>query len=425
MFVDRVKIHIKGGDGGDGCVSFYRAKYITHGGPDGGDGGKGGNVIFVGDKSMGTLMDFRYKRMFKAEPGQAGAKRNRFGADGGDIIIKVPMGTVIKEASTNKVMADITKDGEQKVLIKGGRGGRGNQHFATPTRQAPRYAERGQKSREYDVILELKLIADVGLIGFPNVGKSTFLSMVTNANPKIANYHFTTLSPNLGVVRMNTGDSFVLADIPGLVEGASEGVGLGIEFLRHVERTKAFIHVVDAAALEGDDPVENVRKINNELSKYNPELMKRPQVIAANKTDIPGSEENVERLKAEFEPQGIKVIPISAASNRGLSDVINEVEGILKNYPEDIVFDEEYEEYDDFAAGNEPFEIEVFDGSYYVVTGVGVEKMMGYTNLEAEKGFAFFQKYLREKGIIEALEERGIKEGDTVRVYDMEFTYYK
>ena len=425
MFTDRVKIHIKGGDGGDGCVSFYRAKYITHGGPDGGDGGKGGSVIFVGDENMNTLMDFRYKRMYKAEPGQAGAKRNRFGKDGEDIIIKVPMGTVVKEASTNKVMADITKHGEEKVIIRGGRGGRGNQHFATPTRQAPRYAERGQKSKEYDVILELKLIADVGLIGFPNVGKSTFLSMVTNANPKIANYHFTTLSPNLGVVQLNTGDDFVLADIPGIVEGASQGIGLGIAFLRHVERTKAFIHVVDAASVEGTDPVECIKKINNELEQYNPELMKRPQVIAANKCDIPGAEENVERLKAEFEPQGFKVIAISAATNRGLAEVIEEIGNILKNYPEDIVFEEEYEEFDDIIAGKEPFEIEIYDGDYFVVTGVGVEKMIGYTNLEAEKGFAFFQKYLREKGIIEALEEKGIKEGDTVRVYDMEFTYYK
>ena len=425
MFVDRVKIHVKGGDGGDGFVSFYRAKYITHGGPDGGDGGKGGSVIFVGDDSMNTLMDFRYKRMFKAEPGQAGAKRNRFGKDGEDIIIKVPKGTVIREASTNKIMADIATSNEPVVLIKGGKGGRGNQHFATPTRQAPRYAEPGQKSKEYDVILELKLIADVGLIGFPNVGKSTFLSMVTNANPKIANYHFTTLSPNLGVVQLNSGKDFVLADIPGIVEGASQGVGLGIEFLRHVERTKAFIHVVDAAAIEGDDPVENVKKINNEIISYNPELAKRPQVIAANKTDIPGSEENVARLKAEFEPQGIKVIPISAATNTGLNAVIEEVRKILDDYPDDIVFEPEYEEFDDVSAGNEPYTIEVFDGNYYVVSGVGVEKMMGYTNLEDENGFAFFQRYLREKGIIEALEKKGIEEGDTVRIYDLEFTFYK
>lgn len=424
MFVDRVKIHVKGGNGGNGMVSFFRAKYVTHGGPDGGDGGRGGDVIFVGDESMGTLMDFRYKRMFKAGNGQDGGKRNCFGKDGESVVIKVPVGTVIREAESGKIMADITKHGEEKILIHGGKGGKGNQHFATPTRQAPRYAEPGRVAKEYDVILELKLIADVGLIGFPNVGKSTLLSMVTNANPKIANYHFTTLAPNLGVVEGRYGVSFVLADIPGLVEGASEGVGLGHAFLRHVERTKVFIHVVDAAGVEGDDPVENVRKINQELEAYNPELMKRPQVIAANKTDIPGSEENVERLKEAYEKEGFEVFPISAATNKGLDELLTKVAEILKNYPEDIVFEEEYEEYDEVAVDQEPFTIEVEDG-VYVVRGVGVEKMIGYTNIDTEKGFAFFQRYLKEKGIIEALEEKGIQEGDTVRIYDMEFEFWK
>lgn len=424
MFVDRVKIHVKGGNGGNGMVSFFRAKYITHGGPDGGDGGRGGDVIFVGDESMGTLMDFRYKRMFKAGNGQDGGKRNCFGKDGESVVIKVPVGTVIREAESGKIMADITKHGEEKILIHGGKGGKGNQHFATPTRQAPRYAEPGRVAKEYDVILELKLIADVGLIGFPNVGKSTLLSMVTNANPKIANYHFTTLAPNLGVVEGRYGDSFVLADIPGLVEGASEGVGLGHAFLRHVERTKVFIHVVDAAGVEGDDPVENVRKINQELEAYNPELMKRPQVIAANKTDIPGSEENVERLKEAYEKESFEVFPISAATNKGLDELLTKVAEILKNYPEDIVFEEEYEEYDEVAVDQEPFTIEVEEG-VYVVRGVGVEKMIGYTNIDTEKGFAFFQRYLKEKGIIEALEEKGIQEGDTVRIYDMEFEFWK
>ena len=424
MFVDRVKIHVKGGNGGNGMVSFFRAKYITHGGPDGGDGGRGGDVIFVGDESMGTLMDFRYKRMFKAGNGQDGGKRNCFGKDGESVVIKVPVGTVIREAESGKIMADITKHGEEKILIHGGKGGKGNQHFATPTRQAPRYAEPGRVAKEYDVILELKLIADVGLIGFPNVGKSTLLSMVTNANPKIANYHFTTLAPNLGVVEGRYGDSFVLADIPGLVEGASEGVGLGHAFLRHVERTKVFIHVVDAAGVEGDNPVENVRKINQELEAYNPELMKRPQVIAANKTDIPGSEENVERLKEAYEKEGFEVFPISAATNKGLDELLTKVAEILKNYPEDIVFEEEYEEYDEVAVDQEPFTIEVED-EVYVVRGVGVEKMIGYTNIDTEKGFAFFQRYLKEKGIIEALEEKGIQEGDTVRISDMEFEFWK
>lgn len=425
MFVDRVKIHVKGGNGGNGAVSFYRAKYITHGGPDGGDGGKGGNVVFVGSDDMTTLMDFRYKRSFKAEPGQNGGKNNCSGKDGADVVIKVPPGTVIREAESGKIMADITHAGEERILIKGGRGGRGNQHFATPTRQAPRYAEQGKLSKEYDVILELKLIADVGLIGFPNVGKSTLLSMVTNANPKIANYHFTTLAPNLGVVQGRYGDDFVLADIPGLVEGASEGVGLGHEFLRHVERTKVFIHVVDAAGVEGDDPVESVAKINAELEAYNPELMKRPQIIAANKTDIPGSKENVARLKAAYEPKGYPVFAISAAANQGLDELLGMVAKELKNYPADIVFEEDFEEYTEVEVDKEPYTIQVYDDNYYEVTGVGVEKMIGYTNIDTEKGFAFFQRYLREKGIIEALEEKGIQEGDTVRIYDLEFTFYR
>lgn len=425
MFVDRVKIHVKGGNGGNGAVSFYRAKYITHGGPDGGDGGKGGDVVFIGNDSMNTLMDFRYKRSFKAQNGEDGGKLNCFGKSGESVEIRVPVGTVIREAVSNKIMADITKAGERKILIKGGKGGKGNQHFATPTRQAPRYAERGQTAKEYDVILELKLIADVGLIGLPNVGKSTILSMVTNANPKIANYHFTTLAPNLGVVRYQNGEDFVVADIPGLVEGASEGVGLGHEFLRHVERTKVFIHVVDAAALEGGDPIEDIEKINNELKEYNPELLKRPQVIAANKTDIPEAEENVKRLKEKYEKEGFSVFPISAATNKGLDALIDKVAQLLKEYPDDIVFEEDYEEYAEIEVDKEPFTIEIFDGNYYVVSGTGVEKMIGYTNIDTEKGFAFFQKYLREKGIIEALEEKGIQEGDTVKIYDLEFDYYK
>lgn len=428
MFVDRAKIHIKGGNGGNGAVSFYRAKYITNGGPDGGDGGKGGDVIFVADDSMNTLLDFRYKRMFKASPGGDGGKRNCTGADGEDAVIKVPVGTVIREAITNKIMADMAQNGEKKVIIKGGKGGKGNQHFATPTRQAPRYAERGRTSKEYDVILELKLIADVGLIGFPNVGKSTILSMVTNANPKIANYHFTTLSPNLGVVRSRWGEDFVMADIPGLIEGASEGIGLGHEFLRHVERTKVFIHVVDGAALEGTDPVENIEKIKEELEKYKEGLSERPTVIAVNKMDIPEAKENYEKIKAKYESDTVKVFPVSAATNTGLDDMLKAVSDVLKAYPEDIVFEEDYDEFDELEIRaekeNEPFTIEKYSDHYFVVEGVGVEKMMGYTNIDTEKGFAFFQKYLREKGIITALEEKGIAEGDTVKIYDLEFEFY-
>jgi len=429
MFVDRVKIHIKGGNGGNGAVSFYRAKYVTNGGPDGGDGGKGGDIVFVADESLNTLMDFRYKKSFKAQPGSDGSKRNRSGADGEDTVIKVPVGTIIREAESGKIMADMSKKDDTRVIVKGGKGGKGNQHFATPTRQAPRYCEKGRLSKEYDVILELKLIADVGLIGFPNAGKSTVLSMVTNANPKIANYHFTTLSPNLGVVRNRWGEDFVMADIPGLIEGASEGMGLGHEFLRHVERTKVLIHVVDAAGLEGTDPAESIEKINNELAKYNEELLKRPMIIAANKMDIPEASKNFEKIKNIYEDKGFKVFPVSAASNSGLDELISAAAEILKDYPADIVFQEDFEEYTDFEKApetdNRPFTVEKVGSNYFVVEGAGVEKMIGYTNIDTEKGFAFFQKYLREKGIIDKLEESGINEGDTVKIYDLEFEYYK
>lgn len=428
MFVDRVKINIKAGNGGHGAVSFYRAKYITNGGPDGGDGGKGGNVVFIADEGLNTLMDFRFKKKFKAEHGVNGSKRNCSGADGDDIIIKVPVGTIIKEAESGKIMLDLVEANTPKVLIRGGRGGKGNQHFATPTRQAPRYAENGRTAKEYDVILELKLIADVGLVGLPNVGKSTLLSMVTNANPKIANYHFTTLSPNLGVVRSRWGTDFVMADIPGLIEGASEGIGLGHSFLRHVERTKVFIHVVDASGLEGDDPLENIEKINKELEKYNSNLLDRPVVIACNKMDLPESQENYLKIKELYENnsknKNVKVFPISAATNSGLDELLGEVADILKNYPEDIIFEEEFEAYIETQVVEESFTVTHVDQKYYLVEGIGVEKMIGYTSIDTEKGFAFFQKYLRDKGIIKELEEQGIQEGDTVRIYDLEFDYY-
>lgn len=425
MFVDRVKIHIKAGNGGDGAVSFYRAKYVVNGGPDGGDGGRGGSVIFIADEGLNTLMDFRYKKKFRAEDGKNGGKRDCFGANGKDILIKVPVGTIIREANSGKIMADMVTPFEEKVLIQGGKGGKGNQHFKTPTRQAPRYAERGRTAREYDIILELKLIADVGLIGLPNAGKSTILSMVTNANPKIANYHFTTLSPNLGVVRGKWGADFVMADIPGLIEGASEGVGLGHRFLRHVERTKVFIHVVDTSGLEGDSPFENIETINNELKKYNESLLERPMIIACNKMDIPESLENFEKIKNECEKNGIKVYPISAVTNTGLDELLGSVSDVLKNYPDDIIFEEDFDPYTEDVVKEEPFTIEKVDDKYYVVEGVGVEKMIGYTSIDTEKGFAFFQKYLRDKGIIAKLEEMEIQEGDTVKIYDLEFDYYK
>ena len=425
MFVDRVKIHVKSGKGGNGAVSFFRAKYITHGGPDGGDGGKGGDVVIVGSADKSTLMDYRYKQHFFAQNGQDGGKTNCSGAAGQDVVIPVPPGTVVREAGSGKIMADVTEPGQRIVLAPGGRGGRGNQHFATATRQAPRYAEPGKPAREYDVILELMLIADAGLIGLPNAGKSTLLSMVTNANPKIANYHFTTLAPNLGVVRGPYGPDFVLADIPGLVEGASQGVGLGHDFLRHVRRTRVLVHVVDAAGVEGDDPVESVAKINKELETYDPALLQRPMIIAANKTDLPEAEENVTRLKAAYEPLGIPVLPISAATNKGLDPLMALIAEKLAQTPREIAFAADYtEEYQETEADRKPFTLEPDEDGVLHAEGPGLERMLGYTNLETEKGMAFFQKYLREKGIIAAMEEAGVAEGDTVRVCGLEFTFY-
>ncbi len=424
MFVDKVKIKIKGGDGGDGCVSFYRAKYVPNGGPDGGDGGRGGDIIFVADKSETTLVDFRFKKKFEAKKGDNGTKSNCTGKDAQDVVIKVPVGTIIREEKSNRIMADLAYDGETKVLIKGGKGGKGNQHFATSVRQAPKYAEKGRESKEYEVVLELKLIADVGLVGLPNVGKSTLLKMVTNANPKIANYHFTTLAPNLGVVRSKFGMDFVIADIPGLIEGASDGVGLGHAFLRHVERTKVFIHVVDASGIENENPIETIELIRNELKAYDEKLLERPVVIACNKMDIETAQENYLKIKEKYEKLGIKVYPISAASNQGLDELLKEVAFILKDYPEDIIFNDDFEEYIEEVDVEAPFTIyEIEDG--FGVEGKGLEKMLANTNLEVEKGYAFFQKYLRDRGIIEALEEKGINEGDTVRLYDLEFEYYK
>ncbi len=425
MFIDRVQINIKGGDGGNGAVSFYRAKYVPNGGPDGGDGGRGGDVVFVTSEHVATLADFRYKRHFKAERGMDGGKDNCSGKGGEDCVIVVPVGTVIKEAESGKVMADLNKPDMRRVLISGGRGGRGNQHFATATRQAPRYAQPGKKSREYDIILELKLIADVGIIGLPNAGKSTLLSMVTNATPKIGNYHFTTLAPNLGVFRQRDGSGFVLADIPGLIEGASEGLGLGHDFLRHVERTKVLIHVVDAAATEGLEPVNAIEIINKELAAYNPEIMKRPMIIAANKTDVPDYELYQEELESYCKEHGYPLYFISAASNQGLSELLSAAADILKDYPADITFNEDYEEYNEVTPEYQPFTITVPEHRLFVVEGAGIDRMLGYTAMDTEAGFAFFQRYLREKGIIDALKERGVNEGDTVVVGGMEFDYFE
>ena len=429
MFADRARIYVRSGKGGDGHVSFRREKYVPNGGPDGGDGGRGGDVIFQVDEGLNTLTDFRHVRKYKAVDGQEGGKRNCRGKDGEDIIIKVPEGTVIKEAESGKVIADMSGDNRRIVLLTGGRGGNGNQHYATSTMQAPKYAQPGQPARELALLLELKMIADVGLVGFPNVGKSTLLSRVTNARPKIANYHFTTIIPNLGVVDMDGAKGFVIADIPGLIEGASEGVGLGHEFLRHIERTRVIIHMVDAAGTEGRDPIADIYAINKELEEYNMEIASRPTVIAANKIDAITDTENnpIDALKAEFEPKGIRVFPISAVSGEGLKELLYYVSGLLdQTEVKQVVFEQEY--FPEFENGysNEPYTVEYNEEeNEYVVEGPRIEKMLGYTNLDSEKGFTFFQNFLKETGILEQLEELGIQEGDTVRMYGLKFDYYK
>ena len=430
MFADRAKIYIRSGKGGDGHVSFRRELYVPNGGPDGGDGGKGGDIIFEVDEGLNTLVDFRHKRKFCAQDGEPGNKKRCHGSNGNDLVLKVPEGTVIKEAESGKVIADLSGENRRQVILKGGRGGQGNMHYATATMQAPKYAQPGQSARELWVNLELKVIADVGLVGFPNVGKSALLSRVTNARPKIANYHFTTLNPNLGVVDLEGGRGFVIADIPGLIEGASEGVGLGHEFLRHIERTRVIIHMVDAASTEGREPIDDIYKINEELKAYNPEIAARPQVIAANKIDViyAGDEDPVERIRKEFEPQGIRVFAISAVSGKGLQELLYYVRELLDSLPDEpVVFEQEYFPEELNIDENLPYTVEKSqeEENTYVVEGPKIEKMLGYTNLESEKGFAFFQRFLKETGILDELEAAGIQEGDTVRMYGLVFDYYK
>ena len=429
MFADRAKIVVRSGKGGDGHVSFRREKYVPSGGPDGGDGGKGGDVIFRVDEGQNTLIDFRHIRKYKAEDGEEGGKKNCRGKNGKDIVIKVPPGTVIKEAASGQVIADMSGTNREVVLLTGGRGGNGNQHYATPTMQAPKYAQPGQPARELELILELKVIADVGLVGFPNAGKSTLLSRVSNARPKIADYPFTTLQPNLGVVELEGAGGFVIADIPGLIEGASQGVGLGYEFLRHIERTKVIIHMVDAAGTEGRDPIADIHAINRELAAYSQEMAERPQVIAANKIDAlyEGQGEVLDAIRAEFEPKGIPVFPISAISGQGLKELLYHVRQMLDEIHEDpTVFPQEYfPEFSGEAYGNLPCTVTYDEKEQaYVVEGPRIEKMLGYTNLDSEKGLAFFQKFLRDTGILDELEAMGIQEGDTVRMYGLAFDYY-
>lgn len=426
-FADRATIIVRSGKGGDGHVSFRREKYVPNGGPDGGDGGKGGDVIVIVDDGVNTLSDYRHRRKYAAQDGEPGGKRNCRGKNGADLYLKVPYGTILREAESKKIIADMSGDRRRFVLLTGGKGGLGNQHYATATMQAPKYAKPGQAAKELTVEMELKVIADVGLVGFPNVGKSTFLSRVTNAQPKIANYHFTTLHPNLGVVDLEGAGGFVIADIPGLIEGASEGVGLGHAFLRHIERTKVLIHLVDAASTEGRDPVEDVYAINREIETYNADLMNRPQVIAANKMDVVQDEQTdpIKRLKEEFEPQGMRVFPVSAVTGQGVQELLYHVQNLLSGLSEQpIVFEQEYdpEEIPPVEGG---FTVTRDDSGAFIVEGTLIEKMLGYTNLDSERGFLFFQKFLRDRGILEKLEDAGITEGDTVKMYDLQFEYYK
>lgn len=424
MFADRARIYIRSGKGGDGHVSFRREKYVANGGPDGGDGGRGGDVIVEVDDGMNMLTNYRHVRKYSAGDGENGGKRNCKGKSGNDIVLKVPAGTIFKEAESGKVIVDMSGDNRRVVLLKGGLGGNGNQHYATPKMQAPKYAQPGQPAMELTVDLELKVIADVGLVGYPNVGKSTLLSVVSNARPEIANYHFTTISPHLGVVDLDGGAGFVMADIPGLIEGAAEGVGLGHDFLRHIERTRMLVHVVDASGSEGRDPVEDIYAINKELEAYDKELTNRPWIIAANKIDaITPDSDPIKLLRKEFEPQGVEVIPISAATREGVDELIGRIRYMLSQIKTGtLCYESEY--IPTRGDGDGAYTVYHDDkDNVYVVEGPRIEKMLGYTNLDSEKGFTFFQKFMDENGILDELKGLGIQEGDTVRLYGWEFEY--
>lgn len=424
MFVDKAKILIKAGNGGDGKVSFRREKYAPNGGPDGGDGGAGGNIIFEVSDEMRTLMDFRYKRKHVAESGEGGMPVNSSGKSGQNLTIKVPAGTIIRDVVTGKAIADLKHPGERYIAARGGRGGQGNQHFATSTRQAPRFAQPGEKGDDREVELELKLLADIGLVGFPNVGKSTLLSMVTSARPKIANYHFTTLVPNLGVVDIGDGRSFVLADIPGIIEGAHTGVGLGHDFLRHIERTKVLIHILDASGVEGRDPIEDFKKINEELSLYNPKLATKPQLVACNKMDLPGAEENYEKIKEALEGQGYEIFKISAATKQGIGPLLDKAFNLLEQYKD---VEEPVEEIEDLLyskdTGQRTFNVRK-ENEAFIVEGDFVEHLLASVNLDDSDSVKYFQKVLRKRGIVDELKRLGVQDGDTVKLYELEFEYF-
>lgn len=418
-FVDRAKIVIKSGDGGDGCSSFHREKFVQRGGPDGGDGGNGGNVVLYADAGMNTLLDFKFARCYRAQNGESGRSKLQRGKNGDDLVIKVPVGTIVKDISSGKIIADMNVSGKTRIVLHGGRGGKGNARFATPTKQSPKFSQPGQKTLEHEIELELKTIADVGLIGLPNVGKSTILSVLTNAKPKIANYHFTTLTPNLGVVKRYD-SSFVLADIPGLIEGAADGAGLGHDFLRHIERTRMLVHVLDISGSEGRNPVDDYRRINSELEKYSKRLAQLPQIIAANKMDITGADENLELLKKEVENDGVKVFPVSAAAVKGFDALLDEIIKTLAALPKVYEFEEEdMPERTKYEPG---FEI-AMDGDVFVVSGGSVDYILDTTYADDEISMRRFQQYLIKEGIIDALRKKGANETSTVRMGEWEFDF--
>lgn len=421
MFIDRARIFVKGGDGGNGMSTFRREKYVAKGGPNGGDGGRGGEVVLIVDENINTLMDFRYKRQFKAERGENGGSSNKFGRCGELLYVKVPPGTIVRDEETDAIMADLTENGQTFVVAKGGRGGRGNAKFVTSVHRAPTFAEKGEPGEERWLKLELKLLADAGLVGYPSVGKSSILARVSAAKPEIAAYHFTTLSPVLGVVSLGEGRNFVLADIPGLIEGAHEGIGLGHDFLRHIERTKVIIHVLDIAGLEGRDPLDDYRQINEELKLYNERLATRPQIIAANKIDLPEAQENLEKVIAYFKEQGQEVFPISAATGEGLDVLLNRAAQMIDEYQEEPVAVDEVKVYE--AKPAEEFVIKRDDDGAFVVQGKDIEKLVAMINFDNDEGLRRFQLIWRRLGIEEALKARGIKDGDVVRIRDMEFEF--
>ena len=422
MFTDYVKIIAKAGNGGNGAISFRREKYVAAGGPDGGDGGKGGDIYFEVDPDSNTLIDFRYNKKFKAENGKNGEGAHKYGKSGENLYIKVPIGTIIRDAKTNRVLADLSREGQKELILAGGRGGKGNSHFATSTRQAPRFAQDGEKGEEKELILELKLLADVGLIGFPNVGKSTFLSMTTSATPKIADYHFTTLEPNLGVVKTEYGDSFVIADIPGIIEGASEGTGLGLQFLRHIERTRLLLHVIDVSGSEGRNPVQDFITINEELKKYSEKLSQRKQIIVANKVDILQDESLYKELEKTAKEHNMEIYKISAATGDGIPELLKHVSDVLKTLPKENLLETENEKVYTLENKDDEYTIEREDGKF-VIKGEAVERIMRRVNIEDNESLYYFQKSLDNLGVNEKLKKMGIQEGEIVKIDDYELEW--